>query len=44
MSPVKYSTMMGFEMAGKTAVQGADFAARTYLLLGKELFLLKKKN
>lgn len=41
--PQKCSAMMGFEMAGKTAVQGAEFAARTYLLLGKELFLSRKK-
>ena len=35
--------MMDFQMAGKAAVQGAEFAARTYLLLGKELFLSRKK-
>lgn len=34
--------MIGFEMAGETAVQGAEFAARTYLLLGRELFLSRK--
>lgn len=26
---------MGFEMAGETAVRGAEFAARTYLLLAR---------
>lgn len=34
--------MMGLEMAGETAVQEAEFAARTYLLLGRELFLSRK--
>lgn len=33
---------MGLEMAGETAVQEAEFAARTYLLLGRELFLSRK--
>lgn len=29
-------------MAGETAVLGAEFAARTYLLSGRELFLSRK--
>lgn len=29
-------------MAGETAMHGAEFAARTYLLLGRELFLSRK--
>lgn len=33
---------MGFEMAGEAAEQGAEFVARTYLLLGRELFLSRE--